>query len=110
MNVVAPERPRAVGPVTQFALLIVPIVMNCFLLVYALTGWVVDGRDHLNWSLEAGGVAFWVGLGVPLFGVLVIAWTRLMGGGWRHPLIVSSALHGLLSLALAVSVVIAAAR
>jgi len=110
MNATAPEQARAVGPVTQFALLIVPIVMNCFLLVYALTGWVIDGRDRLNWSLEADGVAFWVGLGVPLYGVLVIAWTRLMGGSWRHPLVISSALHAVLALALAMSVVIAAGR
>ena len=110
MNASAPDRPRAVGHVTQFALLIVPIVVNGFLLVYALTGWFIDGRDKLNWSLEAGGVAYWVGLGVPVYGVLVVAWTRLMGGAWRHPLIVSSVLHALLALGLALSVVVASAR
>lgn len=94
----------------QFTLLIVPVVMNCFLLVYALTGWFIEGRDKLNWSLEATGVAFWVGLGIPLYGVLVVAWTRLMGGGWRHPLVVSSALHAALALALALSVLVASAR
>ena len=102
------ERARAVGPVTQFALLITPIVMNCFLLVYALTGWVIEGRDKLNWSLEAGGVALWVGLGVPLYGVLSIGWTRLMGGGWRHPLVLSGLFHTALALALAMAVLVAA--
>jgi len=98
---------RPVGPVAQFALLLVPIVMSCFFLVYALMGWVIEGRDKLNWSLEAVGVAFWVGLGIPAYALLTIAWTRLMGGPWRHPLIVSGAFHAVLAAVLALSIVIA---
>jgi len=92
----------------QFALLLAPIVMNGFLLVYALTGWTLEGRARLNWSLEAGSVAFWVGLGMVAYGASVIVLTRLAGGAWRHPLILSGAAHALLALALGVSVVVAA--
>lgn len=107
MNVSAPAPQRPVGPVTQFALLLVPIVMNCFLLIYTVLGWVIEGRDKLNWTVEAGGVALWVGLGLTAFCVLVIAWVRLVGGAWRHPLVVSSFGHAVLALLLAIGIVIA---
>jgi len=107
MRALVTASPRPVGPVTQFALLLVPIVMNCFLFVYTVLGWIIDGRDKLNWSIEAGGVALWVGLGVPFFAVLVIAWVRLRGGRWRHPLVLSSVGHGVLALLLALAIVIA---
>ena len=97
---------RPVGPVVQFALLIVPVVMNGFFVVYALTGWVIEGRDRLNWALEAGGVALWVGVGMLGFCALVVAFVRFAGGGWRHPLVVSSVLHALFALLLALSVVV----
>ena len=92
----------------QFVLLLVPFVMNGFFVVYALAGWVVEGRDRLNWSLEAVGVALWVGLGMLGFAVLVGAFTRLSGGRWRHPLIVSSALHAAFALLVAVAVIVLA--
>lgn len=104
MNASAPESSRAVGPVARFTLLIVPFVMNGFFLVYALGGWVVEGRDRFNWAIEAVDVAIWVGLGMLAFSVLVIAFTRFSGGGLRHPLVVSSALHALFALLVAVAI------
>ena len=108
MNASIPESSRAVGPVAQFALLIVPLVMNGFFVVYALGGWAVRGRDRFNWSLEATGVAVWVGLGMLAYSVLVIAFTRFSGGSWRHPLVVSSALHALFALLVAASIAVLA--
>lgn len=60
-----------IGPVMQFALLIVPMVISGFFLVYALTGWILEGRDHLNWSLEAEKVAVYVGLATLAYCMLV---------------------------------------
>lgn len=107
MSAHVPAPARAVGPVLQFGLLLVPIVMNCFFLIYTVLGWIIEGRDKLNWTVEAGGVALWVGLGVPFFCVLVIAYVRLRGGPWRHPLVLSSVGHGVLALALALAIVVA---
>lgn len=96
----------AVGPVTQFALLLVPIVMSCFFVVYAMAGWVVDGRDRMNWSVEAPTVGVWVLLGMLGFCGLVIAYTRWRGGSWWHPLVVSSIGHMVLSVVLTLSILI----
>ena len=95
-----------IGPVMQFALLIVPIVMSGFFLVYALTGWILEGRDRLNWALEAEFVAVWVGLGIVAYSLLVSCWVWLKGGARWHPLIVSSIGHVVLTLLLVISVFI----
>jgi len=39
---------RPISPVTQFALLLIPVVMTCFFLVYSLTGWILEGRDKMK--------------------------------------------------------------
>lgn len=101
------EDSPSVGPVTQFSLLIVPIVMNCFFMVYSLVGWTIEGRDKLNWSLEAESVALWVCVGILVFCGLVIAFTRLRGGQRWHPLVVSSVGHIVVALLLTLSVFIA---
>ena len=93
-----------VGPVVQFALLIVPIVMNGFFMVYSLTGWILDGRDKFNWALEAETVALWVCAGMLFYCALVVAFTRLSGGHSRHPLMISSVAHALTVLVLTLSV------
>ena len=103
MNRIAGDT-RVAGPVMQFALLLIPIVLNCFFMVYSLTGWILDGRDKLNWSLEAGGVALWVAVVVTVYCLLVIAFARLRGGAWSHPLCVSSIGHLLIVVILAASV------
>jgi len=84
---------RPVGPVLQFMLLIVPVVMTTFFLVYAITGWVLEGRHHVNWAIEAPLVAWWVGPGIVAYSALVALLVRLRGGRSGHPLMISSALH-----------------
>ena len=94
----------AVGPVMQFSLLIVPVVMSAFFLVYALTGWVLEGRDRINWSIEAESVALWVGAGIIGFCALVACWVLWSGGTRWHPLIVSSIGHAVLAVLLVSSI------
>lgn len=96
--------PRVVGPVLQFSLFIVPLVMNCFYMVYALAGWIIEGRDKLNWSLEAPTVGVWVCAGMLMFCVLVLAFVRFRGGNLWHPLSVSSFVHIAIALLLTLSV------
>ena len=93
-----------VSPVLQFVLLLSPVVMTCFYLVYALTGWVIEGRDKLNWSIEAGGVAFWVGSGIVLYSLLVLLLAYYKGAGSKHILVYSSVLHIVLALLLTLSI------
>ncbi|NND89772.1 MAG: hypothetical protein HKN42_02835 [Granulosicoccus sp.] len=96
----------AVGPVMQFSMLMVPLVMNCFYTVYSLTGWVIDGRDKLGWSLEAPTVGMWVLAGIVMFCGLVIAYARWRGASGRHLLIVSSVGHIVIAVLLTVSIFI----
>ncbi len=96
--------PRVVGPVLQFSLFIVPLVMNCFFMVYALAGWIIEGRDKLNWSLEAPTVAVWVCVGMVMYCVLVLGFVRFRGGNFMHPLSVSSFVHIAIALLLMLSV------
>ncbi len=96
--------PRVVGPVLQFSLFIVPIVMNCFYMVYSLAGWIIDGRDKLNWSLEAPTVGLWVCVGMLLYCLLVLGYVRWRGGNFWHPLSVSSIAHIIISLLLTLSI------
>ncbi len=97
---------RVVGPVMQFSLLIVPLVMNGFFMVYSLTGWIISGRDKLNWSLEAETVGVWVLSGLFIFCVPVVAYTYWRGGNRWHPLVVSSVGHIIVALLLTLSIFI----
>ena len=105
-DVPSSSRPK-VSPVLQFVLLLTPVVMTCFYLVYALTGWVIEGRDKLNWSIEAVGVAFWVGSGIVLFSLLVLLLARYKGVGLRHILVYSSFMHIAVAVLLTLSIYIA---
>ena len=80
--------------------------MNCFFMVYALAGWIIDGRDKLNWSLEAPTVGVWVCLGMIAYCVLVMAYVRLRGGNLWHPLSVSSIAHIVIALLMTLSIFI----
>ena len=95
-----------ISPVVQFVLLLTPVVISCFFLVYSLTGWIIEGRDKLNWALEAPGVAMWVGAGSLIYSFLVMAYTRWKGAERYHVLIISSWGHILLAVLLTVSVFI----
>ena len=99
----------AVGPALQFSLLIVPVVMNAFFLVYALLGLILEGRDLLNWSVEAGPNAPWVCAGIVAYSILVAGFARLRGAGAGHPLVVSSAIHSALAAGLT-ALILATAR
>lgn len=98
--------PTIVGPVMQFSLLIVPIVMNGFYMVYSLTGWILSGRDKLNWSLEAESVGIWVAISMILYCAVVIAYTLWRGGKRWHALVVSSYGHIVIALLLTLSIFI----
>ena len=91
---------KKVHPVTQFVLLIVPVVMSGFFLVYSLTGLILEGKDRLNWSLEALDVALWVGGGITLYSLAVILFAVFKKLGRLHILWISGALHLLLALIL----------
>ena len=52
--------PRPVHPALQLLLMLAPIAMNGFFLVYALVGVFLDGKEHLRWSGEALSVASWI--------------------------------------------------
>jgi len=97
---------KPVSPVTQFVLLLSPVVMSCFYLVYALTGWIVEGRDKLKWALEAPGVALWVGTGITIYSLIVLLYARWKGAARFHVLNVSSLGHILLAVLLTISVFI----
>lgn len=98
---------QIVGPVLQFALFIVPIVMNGFFSVYSLTGWILTGRDKANWALEAPSVALYVCVGMLIFCALVLLFTRWRGGTIRHVLSISSIAHSIVVVLLTLSVYIA---
>jgi hypothetical protein len=106
MTRIIAEDSRIVGPVIQFVLLIVPVVINGFYMVYSLTGWILSDRDKLTWALEAESVGLWV-CGVMLsFCAMVFFFVRWRGGSWRHILSLSSIVHTLVVILLTVLIFI----
>lgn len=95
---------RNISPILQFVLLIVPLVMSGFYTVYALTGVILDGRDKFNWSLEAESVAIYVGAGICIFSVLVLAFAKFHGAPRSHILSISGWGHMVLAVLLTVAV------
>ncbi len=93
---------RVVGPVLQFSLLIMPVVMNSFYLVYALLGLLLEGRDLLNWSIEAAPNAPWVCAVILGYCALTALFAIARGARFGHALVVSSLIHAALALALTV--------
>jgi hypothetical protein len=87
------EEFRAIGPVLLLALLIIPVIMNGYLMVYSLAGWVLTGRDQLNWMQKAEPLALWMGAGIVFWCVLVMLLVRRIGAGRAHILLVSSVGH-----------------
>ncbi|GEM_PF-2719812 len=72
--------PRPIHPALQLLILLAPVVLNGFFLIYALVGLVLEGDSMLRWSDEALGVSLWltlVNLGYSLFEFLLARWRRL---------------------------------
>ena len=84
----------------QFVLLIVPVVMSGFYLVYSLTGLILEGKHKLNWSLEALDVSYLVGGGIAIYSLCVIAFAYFRKLGRYHLLTVSAVIHLFLALIL----------
>lgn len=78
--------------------------MTCFFLVYSLTGWILEGRDKMNWSLEAPGVAVWVGTSIVAYCLVVMLYAHWKGASRYHWLNLSSWTHIILALLLTASV------
>lgn len=100
------SKPYSVSPVLLFALLMVPVVINCFFIVYALVGWILEGRDKLNWSLEAVELASWTALVVVFWcamQLLYARWKKLPSG---HILRISSYGHLFIAVLMTLSVII----
>ena len=95
---------QQISPITQLALLLVPIVLNCFFIVYSLVGWILEGRDKLNWALEAESVALWVCVGIVAYSAAILIFVRFKSAGRYHLLSVSSWGHIVISVLLTVSV------
>ncbi len=99
-------KPYLMSPVLLFSLLMVPIVINCFFIVYALVGWILEGRDKFNWQLEAIEVALWIAAVVIGWCVLQLVYARWKQLPRSHILPISSYGHIFIAVLMAVSVII----
>ncbi len=100
------SKPYQMPPVLLFSLLMVPVVINCFFMVFALVGWILEGRDKFKWSLEAEQVALWVALVVLVWCALQLVyahWKKLPRG---HLLRISSYGHIVIAVMMTLSVFI----
>lgn len=91
---------RPISPLLQFALLLAPVVMSCFYIVYALVGLFIDGTSKMRWDEEAREVGLGVlalVLGYCTFSLLVVLLKR---GGLYHPVTVSSFVHIIVAICL----------
>ena len=94
------------SPVLLFSLLMVPIVINCFFIVFALVGWIIEGRDKLNWSLEAVVVALRIAAVVVVWCILQLMYARWKQLPAGHILRISSYGHILIAVLMTLSVII----
>lgn len=91
---------RPISPLLQFALLLAPVVMSCFFIVYALVGLFIDGTSKMRWDEEARDVGLGV-LGLILgYCALSLLVVWLKRGGLYHPVTVSSLVHGIVAICL----------
>ena len=91
---------RPISPLLQFALLLAPVVMTCFYLVYALVGLFIDGGSKMRWDEEARDVGLGtlsLILGYCAFSLLIV-WIKR--GGLYHPVTVTSLVHGIIAISL----------
>ena len=78
--------------------------MSCFFLVYALTGLIIEGRDKVNWAIEAPEVALYTTFGIVAYSIVVMLYARWKGASRYHSLNISSIGHILLSALLCICV------
>ena len=90
--------------VALLPLLLIPVVVTGFFLVYALVGWVIDGDALLRWQSEAMQVALLTALGQVFICVCVFVFSRIKRLSWRHLLTWSGPVHIVLAIGLAVAV------
>lgn len=99
-------KPYLMPPALLFSMLMVPLVINCFFIVYSLVGWILEGRDKFNWELEAITVSMRVAvviLGWCALQLLYARWKQLPRG---HILRISSYGHAIIAVLMTVSVII----
>ena len=97
---------RPISPLLQFALLLAPVVMTCFYIVYAVVGLFIDGASKMRWDEEAQAVGLGtlgLILGYCAFSLLIV-W--LKRGGLHHPVTITSIVHSLIAISLTVLIFI----
>lgn len=73
----AGAEPRPVHPALQLLLMLAPIALNGFFLIYALVGLFLEGKEHLYWSGEALEVSLWMCLIMLAYSLFLYAIARL---------------------------------
>lgn len=89
-----------ISPVLQFILLLVPVVFSSFFLIFATVGLFLDGRDKVQWSVEAWEVSRLTALLIVGYSLLVLLLVKLKRLLPLHILALSSYLHIALSAVL----------
>lgn len=90
----------SVSLVAWLPLLLIPLVISGFFLVYVLVGLVLEGDSLARWLNEAWSVA-WPTVSIQLgtcAGIVLYAWYK--GLSWGHLLNWSSIVHSVLALVL----------
>ncbi len=95
-----------ISPVLQFVLLIAPIVLSSFFFIYAVVGLIIDGRDKVQWAVEAWDVSLMTAAMIIGFSVLVLILVVVRKLGLKNILTLSSIFHITLAICLMVLVAV----
>ncbi len=95
-----------IPPVLQFVLIIIPIVFTSFYLVYSVVGLFLDGRDKVQWAVEAWDVSSMTATIIIIYSFLVLLLVRVKDPSFSHKLAISSYIHIILALGFTVLVAI----
>ena len=90
--------------VALLPLLLIPVVVTGFFLVYALVGWVLEGEAVGRWQAEAMQVALLTALAQTFACVGIFLFSRVKRLSWRHLLTWSGPFHIVMAIGLAVAV------
>ena len=91
------DKPK-ISPVLQFVLIIIPIVFSSFYLVYSVVGLFLDGRDKVQWAVEAWDVSTMTAATIIIYSALVLLLVRVKEPSFVHKLAISSYIHIVLAL------------